>query len=268
MNVREVLAAIGCAALIGWAAPAFAIPFAVTVSNVNVNWGQGEGLTINEAGNSAGIYYAGPISLSVDGVAMTVFCDDLYNDIYIGSIDSFFQGNTTDAIQYLALLTNSTLYPYGTIQDIAGIAYMGTIDSSNTLNPPTGYQPLTPTLGAEFQLAIWELEYGNITDTADLGIQAGANELLTNAPEYYVDMLQAGYTYGQLISPCDATQPGSITHTTSCQIQGQLFLTRVPEPSTLALFGAGLIGLIGFGSLRCRTARASDATTRFNDRSW
>ena len=64
------------------AAPAAADPITpVTVSNVQVDWSQGEGTMTTPAGS---IYYAGPIMFTIAGKQTIVWCDDLYNDVYIG----------------------------------------------------------------------------------------------------------------------------------------------------------------------------------------
>src|SRR5258708_8603461 len=154
---------IAVAALAGFSVSAIAGPIAVNVSNVQVNWGQGRGLTLQEGANSAGIYYEGPITFTINGAngPIVVWCDDFYNDVYIGSSDQYYK---VSAASYLSPLALST------VKNIAGLAFQGTQEAlANTLNPARG---------AEFQLAIWELEYGNIHDMADAGIQTGVDSLI------------------------------------------------------------------------------------------
>jgi hypothetical protein len=228
---------IGIAAATGFGAPAMAVPIPVNVSDVQVNWSQGEGLTIQEGASSAPLYYAGPIYFTLNGSNMqtVVWCDDLYNDVYIGSSDQYY---LVSAAAYLAPLT------IGTVQDIAGLAFEGTQQSlANSL---------TPASGAEFQLAIWELEYGNSQDIADAGVQAGVNALIDSAPAFFSDMNAAGWTYSELDSPGCGQQPDSINYLNGCQVQGQLYAhpgTRIPEPGTIALL---LSGVLGIGALRLR----------------
>src|SRR5579863_138681 len=58
---------IAVAAVAGFSLPAIAGPIAVNVTNVQVIWGQGQGLTIQEGANPTGIYYAGPIIFTING---------------------------------------------------------------------------------------------------------------------------------------------------------------------------------------------------------
>ena len=222
---------IAAAAVAGFSVPAIAGPIPVNVTNVQANWGQGQGLTIQEGANSAGIYYAGPIIFTINGGPVVVWCDDLYNDVFLGSSPQYY---LVSAASYLSPLS------IGTIRDIAGLAFQGTQESlANTL---------TPARGAEFQLAIWELEYGNIQDIADGGIQTGVDSLLGSAHQFFTDMNTAGWGYAELDSPGCGQQPDAITYTNGCQLQGQIYvhpLDRVPEPVTLSIFGAGVAGAIG-----------------------
>jgi hypothetical protein len=224
---------IAVAAVAGFSLPAIAGPIAVNVSNVQVNWGQGQGLTIQAGANPMGIYYAGPIIFTINGAnaPLIVWCDDLYNDVYIGSSDQYYK---VSAASYLAPLALST------VKDIAGLAFQGTQEAlANTLSSARG---------AEFQLAIWELEYGNIHDIADAGIQTGVDSLIGAAPLFFADMNSTGWSYSELDSPGCGQQPDGINYTNGCQTQGQMYVypnNRVPEPVTLSLFGAGVAGAIG-----------------------
>lgn len=250
MKIAHLVAVIGTALAAAFAAPAQATPFTpVTVSNVQVNWGQGQGVSAS----TGGIYYAGPITFTIGGNALTVWCDDFANEVYIGSANNYFQ---TDAEGANAYLTNPALTPAQQtklIKQIAGLAYQGTM-----LAAPNG---LNPTLGAQYQMAIWELQTASLLGTDNL-FQTGVDQLKSQALGFYSDMLQANYTYGQLVSPGCGQDPASLTYTSRCQTQGQIFVSydptrkKVPEPMTLSLVAAGVAGA---AALRRRKKGAAKA---------
>jgi hypothetical protein len=230
MRNRNYLAALSLIAVAIFAVPAVAGPIIpITVSNVQVDWSQGEGINMN----SGGIYYAGPITFVVAGKPIIVWCDDLNNLVYIGSANQYYE---TDAAGANSYLYNPALTPAQQItldHQIAGLSYQGTI-----LAKADG---LTPSSGAEIQAAIWELERPGLLDT-NVAFQSGVDALLGDALTNYNAMLIAGYTYGQLEAPgCDQAL-GTITYSNNCQIQGQIFVSAIPEPVTLSIFGAGLVG--------------------------
>lgn len=230
-NKKHYLTALIFVGLALSVAPALADPVTpVTVSNVQVDWTQGEGTTMSSPAGS--VYYAGPILFTIDGTQNVVWCDDLYNDVYIGSSDQYYETDAHDANAYLY---NPSLTPalQTTIdQDIAGLAYEGTLLAQA--------DALTSTSGAEYQAAIWEVEYQGLTNT-DSTFQSGVQGYIDLASADYSAMVNAGYTYGELESPGCVTQ-GALTYMNICQTQGQLVVhdNAVPEPSSLAVLLAGL----------------------------
>ena len=202
---------IGLVATTMLSTSAFAGPITLNVTNVQVNWGQGQGLTIMEGPNPASIYYAGPIYFTVNGIngPIIVWCDDLYNDVYIGSSNTYC--STVSPANYLSPLSSTTIHNIAGLQPIKERRKL----LANTL---------TSARGAEFQLAIWEQIYGNISDIADVGIQSGVDSLIASAPNFFADMNASGWTYDELASPGCGQQPDAITYQNGCQTQGQIYV--------------------------------------------
>jgi hypothetical protein len=244
---KQLLVALGALSLTLVAGPVLAGPFSdpvipVGVSGVGVDWSQGEGVALN----TESVYYAGPISMNLDtgtGPApYIVFCDDLYNNVYIGGSYNYWGTDEHGTNDYLSPLSLSTAHA------IAGLAFLGTADPI-----------LSPQQGAEIQVAIWELEYAGLKAN-DASFQADVDALIgvndANALADYSNFSGLGWTYAQIESPCDPALAGSISYTATpypgdanCQVQGQIVALEpgntlnTPEPLTLSVFGAGIAGV-------------------------
>ncbi len=254
----------GIAVLVACGAPASASDWGeytgpnieVPVTDVGIVSAQGEALPAYTA-ESIGIY-AGPITMKINGVSTMVWCDDLANTVVIGGYNPPLNYYETDANVYLAGISANPADENTIIKQIAGLAYYGTY-LGGTTNTEGVAGATDNDAGAAIQLAIWELIDGGSDSDSGGNVQTLANSDISAASGYYADMWEAGYSYAELESPGCGQDAGSIAYTNGCQIQGQIVtvpnggpgnngLYGVPEPGSLGILGAGLLGLAGFSA--------------------
>jgi hypothetical protein len=273
--------ALVVAALIATPSAATPVWNPVTVSNVGIdptNYGQ---MSVQTALDGT-LYYSGGISMNIAangssigtpivnvipsgpprnysaGGASIVFCDDLNNVIYIGgTYTTYFE--STDSSGADNYLTNSGL-TLDQSHDIAGIAMYGTFLVLNNL--------IDSTTGNELQLAIWQIENPGLIDNSS-PFYNDVNVIISEAPGWYDDGISAGWTYLELVAPCDGISPNDVSFH-SCQTQAQIIgipgdggpnldlVVPVPEPVSIAVFGVGLFGtLFGYRRKTTRSAHRS-----------
>jgi hypothetical protein len=206
---------------------ASALANTIIVNNVDTSLGQYY-LNINENGANTSAYWVGGIDISVDGYSRSVFCVQLFTDIYL---------NTT---------------------------YTTTIDFSDTANlKRVGWLlqnefPVGQVAGTAFQLAIWDIiedngdGFGTATKTAGTVSQSTdpsnltAGAVLTAAVKYEADSLGKTSDYGAVYHNFLGATPMQNLMGTPVTDGGP---SPVPEPSAIFLMIGGL-ALIGLGRLR------------------
>ena len=161
-------------------------------------------------------YYVGPYAGLLDHKPITINCVDIFHDVIAGETwavnISPLTGNLSNT-----RANNQTLYEEAAFLTTQ---YGGEHTATDTAN---------------IQHAIWRLFASN-TDLTNHGlgymIDGGSDYWLSFASSHYAGALNYGNF--AVLTPTDKENPKG----------GQEFLTSVPEPSSMAFLGTGLIGLV------------------------
>lgn len=193
----------------------------------------GGSMWMNEDGTNYNAYFVGGMDINIDGYLRTVFCMDLFTNIYIGSVN------------------DSTLtQPDGPLVQRA--AWLLTSEYADLTAPHV--DATSNQLGAALQLAIWDI----IHDSGD-GLTLGRVQASTdvNNPTDAVILLYAQQWISQSVGQattsalvynnfCTGGVPAQY-----CGVESQTLLglagndggPSIPEPGTVALVGVGVLGL-------------------------
>jgi hypothetical protein len=172
-------------------------------------------------GANDGQYYVSPYYATLNGQTVTLFCDDIINEVNFGQT---WEADVTN----LATAVNTNNFSQTRYGSVAGSAVLG--------NPALAYEEaawLTTQFASNpgdlvnLQYALW--------DIMNPGVRGSGN------PDVQTWLLLASQNYGSInLSNFEiVTNVGPLTLTG----QVQEFIVPTPEPGTLALLGCGMLAL-------------------------
>jgi hypothetical protein len=210
------------------------LPNGSTTVNINDNLsGQS---SIDQGGSNL---ITGTIGLQTNIGALNTYCVDLFDYINLGSTVATFNQNALAAGQtFQAGSTNGT-FTQAQVTQLTALLTNGSLQPQNTINT------------AAMQIAIWEIEYdspsGGVYNLSHLDSfyfshtsDSNSTAALNQAQVYLNDVTSSAWT-------TDSTHFIEYLTSTSGSVQDLIYLANgsvaTPEPSTVAVFGIGLIGL-------------------------
>jgi hypothetical protein len=181
----------------------------------------------------------GTIGLQTNLGALNTYCVDLFDYINLGSTSVSFNQNALAAGQTFRAGSTSGTFTQAQVTQLTALLTNGALQTQNTVNT------------AALQIAIWEIEY----DTPSGGVYN-----LSNTDSFYfshtgdsnsIAALNQAQVYLNDVTNSTWQTDGNhfieyLTSTTG-NVQKLIYLATgsvaTPEPSTIAVFGIGLIGL-------------------------
>jgi hypothetical protein len=212
------------------------LPNGSTTVNINDNISSQSSL-IDQSGQNV---ITGTIGLQTNIGTLSTYCVDLFDYINTGnpSVNTFNQNVLTAGATFQAGNTPGT-FTQAQVTELTALLTNGSLQTQNVVNT------------AAMQIAIWEIEYDtpsggvfNVThsDSFYLSHTSDSNSVaaLNQAQVYLNDVTNSTWT-------TDANHYVEFLTSTTGNVQDLIYLATgtvaTPEPSTVAVFGIGLIGL-------------------------
>jgi hypothetical protein len=211
------------------------LPNGSTTVNINDTL-SGQSSSIDQGGQNL---ITGTIGLQTTIGALNTYCVDLFDYINLGSTAATFNQNVLAAGEtFQAGSTNGT-FTQAQVTRLTALLTNGSLQTQNTVNT------------AALQIAIWEIEYDtptggvyNLTNSDSFYFShtsdSNSTAALNQAQVYLNDVTNSTWT-------TDSNHYIEFLTSTTGNVQDLIYLATgsvaTPEPSTVAVFGIGLIGL-------------------------
>jgi PEP-CTERM motif len=245
INQLTAKAAFGISILFGLSAGAAMADTLTTTSvsmpngstTVNINY---SGHSIDGGGSAIN---TGTIGLQTAQGALNTYCVDLFDYIYTGNNSYTFNNNALAAGQSYADGSSHSTWTTSQVSLITALLENGSLQQQTTVNT------------AALQIAIWDVEYDNAASNGTYNLSnhdgfyftstgaSGSSSAISLAQTYLNDVTggtwvaDASHTVQYLTANPSGTQNLIYLATTPTTP------VATPEPSTVAVFGLGLIGL-------------------------
>jgi hypothetical protein len=204
-------------------------------TTVNINY---SGHSIDGGGSSIN---TGTIGLQTAQGALSTYCVDLFDYIYTGNNSYTFNNNALAAGQSFSNGSSSGTWTTNQVNLITALLENGSLQTQSTVNT------------AALQIAIWDVEYDTAASNGTYNLTnhdgfyftstggSGSSSAISQAQTYLTDV-----TSGAWVTDASHT----VQYLTASGTQNLIYLASTPttpvatpEPSTVAVFGIGLIGL-------------------------
>jgi hypothetical protein len=266
MDVNKKIGGIGIwsatavAALLLAAEPASAGTITVTASTPN-NWDYvnivDKRATIDGASGPGSSTQEATVAIQLQATALgtlNAYCTDLFDYINIPSTDTFNQSTLSQG-QTFATGSSGGTTVYGGTWSVNQVKFLNALLSNTTTQT-------SPVQTAALQVAIWEVEYGNMTNNAynltgtsqdfyfipaSGNADSNSSTVLSYAQTYLNDVTGYFNAQSQWIGPTWSQNSANVVeYLTASGVQSLVYLASAPsapEPSSLAVFGLGLAGV-------------------------
>jgi hypothetical protein len=237
--------ALGISALLLGLVAGSAMATTVTTSSVNLPNGSTTVNIVDTLSGQSSIdgggsnLITGTIGLQTNIGALNTYCIDLFDYINTGSTVATFNQNALAAGQTFQAGTGTGTFTQAQVTRLTALLTNGSLQTVNTVNT------------AAMQIAIWEIEYDTPTGSAYNLTNSDAFYFTHTSDSNSTAALNQAQVYLNNVTnsvwTTDSNHFVEFLTSTTGNVQDLIYLATgsvaTPEPSTVAVFGIGLIGL-------------------------